>query len=396
MTKVIVKEYKSCETERHNCQCLGHASQLLVTSSSAPDKHGYFFVLRLILWIALFVVAAEFAVEYRAYLRGWDTLLFGAVRSHHGAGTLHAAGAAPQFGPTAYFPFRGPIVEGPKPAGTIRIWFAAASHGEDIYLPPGATFPNLVGTKLRLKGVSVQVLNASRAGTGIDGDLAFLERDFDRWRPDFVVLYQMSLDVGTLSRHFLGSARSTGNGSNAEPGGVAPSAPPGGPSWATRLYHRTTSYDLLNAVVTTRISAMRPSKDDIGAPARTAFRHMLVHFVDEVRALGAQPVLCTFSTSFSPNSPAPIPRDVVLFVHRWTEHLSARGWLAAIEQLNGVVRDVAKEKGVLLVDTAAALTGREALFRDPVHFTAAGHDVLAETIASALLRTARLDQRVKQ
>ena len=81
-----------------------------------------------------------------------------------------------------------------------------------------------------------------------------------------------------------------------------------------------------------------------------------------------------------------MPRDVVLFVHRWNEHLSARGWLSAVEQLNGVIREVAEETHTRLVETAVDITGREDLFRDLVHFSPEGHAEMAGTIASALVR----------
>jgi len=355
-----------------------------VTSLSTLDRIAYFRVLRPILWIGLFIAAAEIGLEYRAHVRGWDTLLFGAIRSVH-AGPQQSTGSAPGFGPTAHFPFRGPVLERQRPANAVRIWVAAASHGEDIYLPPDVVFPNVIGKKLQLQGVPAQMLNASKAGAGIDGDLAFLRREFERWQPDVVILYQLSLDIGLLSRQFLGPAKKKIASGNADVE-LSPAASAGEPSWAARLYRKTTSYELLNAVITTRVSAMGLSNDDIGNEARNAFRRKIVRYVDEVRALGAEPVLCTFSVSFPPGATTPVPRDVVLFVHRWTAHLSARGWLAAVEQLNGVIRDVAGDRGVLLVDTASVLTGREALFRDPVHFTPQGHDVMADTIAAALSR----------
>jgi hypothetical protein len=209
-----------------------------------------------------------------------------------------------------------------------------------------------------------------------------------------VVLYQLALDIGVLSRRFLGPAGSKVRKGRAED--QQPVAPAREPSWGQRLYGTTTSYQLLHNVITARLSALRPSNDDIGKEARAAFRRRLVRFVDEVRALGAEPVLCTFSTSFSPSASALVPDDVVLFVHGYTQHLSARGWLAAVEQLNGMIRDVAEERGVLLVDTAAVLTGREEMFRDLVHFTTEGHRKLADTIAVALFRTTARMQRTRQ
>ena len=115
-----------------------------------------------------------------------------------------------------------------------------------------------------------------------------------------------------------------------------------------------------------------------------------------MRALGAEPVLCTFSISFSPTASAAIPHDLVLHVHRWNQHLSAQGWLSAVEQLNGVIRDVADDRRVLLVETATVLAGREEMFRDPVHFTAEGHGVLADTIAIAISRSTARMQRTRK
>jgi len=362
-----------------------------VTTSFSPGLAARFRTLRPIFWIALFLATIEIGLEYRAHLRGWDTPLFGAVRSEHGQSN-DLEGSGPEFGPTAEFPFRGPVIKGPKPAGAFRIWVASASHGEDIYLPPDIIFPTLIGKNLQLQGVPAQVLNASRAGTGIEGDLAFLKREFDRWRPDVVVLYQLSLDIGLLSRRFPGAIKSKGAGPKTDAEARTPSAPDSKPSWPARLFKESTAYSLLNANITTRLSAAQLLSDDIGVGATDAFRLILVDFVDNVRALGAEPVLCTFSISVSPGVPAPIPPDVVLFVHRWNEQLSARGWLAAVEQLNGVIRDVAGEKRVLLVDTAPVLTGREDLFRDPVHFTPEGHGVLAGMIASALSHKAAAKQ----
>ncbi len=356
---------------------------MAVTSSSTSDRGAYFRALRPIFWIGLFLASLEIGLEYRAYLKGWDTPLFGAVRSEHGRSKV-LEGSMPAFGPTADFPFRGPVVKGPVPAHTLRIWVASASHGEDIYLPPDVIFPTLIGKKLQLQGLSAQVLNASRAGKAIEGDLALLRREFDQWRPNMVVLYQLSLDIGILSRRYLGPARSKASGRKTDVESPTSVGSGSEPSWGARLFKESTAYSLLNANVTTRLSAAQLLSDDIGSEAREAFRRTLLDFVDGVRALGAEPVLCTFAIGISPTAPAPPPRDLVLYVHRWNEHLSVRGWLAAVEQLNSVIRDVAKDRRVLLVDAAAVLTGREDMFRDPVHFTPAGHSVLAGTIASAL------------
>jgi lysophospholipase L1-like esterase len=349
-----------------------------------PDSFPVYRMLRPVFWVVVFFIFIELGLEVRAHLRGWDTLLYGMVRAEEAGGTSDH-GANPAFGPTAHFPFRGPVVGLLKPAGAVRIWVASASHGEDIYLPVESIFPSLIGEGLESAGISAQVLNASRAGTGISGNLAMLKRDFDDWQPDFVVLYQLSMDISILSEQLLAPIGSSVPGQRA----TDESGPFGeegnqGLSWASRTFEKFTVYELLNAKITTPLSTAQVLNDDLGTEAEASFRRTVEEFVEQVRQLGAEPILCTFATSYSPRAPGPIPRDVVLFVHRWNKHLSARGWLDAIDRLNGVIRAVAQERNVHLVDLEPALTGRQEFFRDPVHFSPAGHRAMAEGIASGL------------
>jgi lysophospholipase L1-like esterase len=65
---------------------------------------------------------------------------------------------------------------------------------------------------------------------------------------------------------------------------------------------------------------------------------------------------------------------------RYNRYLSPQGWTRTIARLNALVRRLADEEGVVLVDCERAMTGNARYFRDYVHFTPAGHKKMAELV----------------
>jgi lysophospholipase L1-like esterase len=60
------------------------------------------------------------------------------------------------------------------------------------------------------------------------------------------------------------------------------------------------------------------------------------------------------------------------------------GIIAAIGRYNEIIREVARETGALLIESAYNIPGDAEHFTDAVHFTAKGGQVLAEIVAKAL------------
>ncbi len=318
----------------------------------------------------------------RAHHRGYQSLLFGEGRTRFESKSGTAETTPLEVGPTEEFPFRSRVVSRLKPDGVVRVWFASASHGEDTALPVPDVFPNRMGPFLAEKtGRCIEVLNASRAGLVIADNGKELDSLGPAWGPDYAILYGLSMDLGVLSRQFLtGGTASTESDSEQEPG--KPVA--GFSRRLERLWEETTLYAQLKSNLTTLITRERLLADSIPAAAGDLLRADLNEFVDAALAVGATPVLTTFATSHGWNSSVPLPLTAEQFMVRYNPYLKPSGWVKAIHSLNGVIRDVATARGVMLIDLEGSLTNRPWLFRDPVHFSPQGHEETAEQLAQGL------------
>ena len=314
-------------------------------------------------WRAGFLLAGELALEARASRRGWDTLFLGGPEEPSEQG---------EYGPTAAFPFRSPVVSPDEAAGALRVWTASSSYGADEQLEPEQVFPNLIASSLGAEG-EVVTLNASVDGHTIAHNLVDLLEHGPTWKPDYVVLYQMSNDINIISR-----------GLGAEGAVVPPGAGGGWSATVQRLAEETTVYKNLKSQVTARLTGSRVLDDGLSDADCEEFERILVEFIDAVEALGARPILCTFATGYVEAGIEHLPAEYELNLLRFNVHLSAEGWVGAVARLNQVVERVALERGIPLVDACGALAGREELFRDLWHLRPEGHRILADLIAAEL------------
>jgi hypothetical protein len=141
--------------------------------------------------------------------------------------------------------------------------------------------------------------------------------------------------------------------------------------------------------VAARIGASRVLADDLGLQGEQVFTSMLQDFVDATRAIGSVPVLTTFATSHTRKQLAVFPHDIALGLFKYSSFLSVEGWVTSVERLNAVVRQVASQEGIMLIDVEGAVAGRPEFFRDFVHFTPAGHEAVARTMRDALIKLER-------
>jgi hypothetical protein len=328
-----------------------------------------------ILWIALYLVALELALEYRAARRGWEALLLGKP-----AGWAHAGDAS--FGPSEDFPFRSRRIQPARTPRTARVWFASASYGEDLQLPPEEVFPNRTGELLHELGIACEVLNASHSGDSILSNVEDLAIDGERYRPDAVVLYEMSNDVDRLAVELC----SGGFRPEAAPAGDAAVTEATTPGWGGKVLEETTVFKHLKSEVTSRLSKGRALASTLGEEGERRFAQRVEAFLEECRAIGATPVLCTFATAYRAEDARRVPEEFELNLLRFNVYLSTTGWLDSVERFNAVIRRVAGEKGVEVVDLAGELSGRRELFRDMWHLKEPGHRIAATAVSRVLAK----------
>jgi GDSL-like Lipase/Acylhydrolase family len=329
---------------------------------------------RVLLWTGFFLLAIELGLEVRALTRGWEAFLLGREPGWQTA-------ADPSYGPRPGFPFRSRVFAAEdQPAGP-RLWVASSSYGEDTQLPPGEIFPNLLGEL-----IGARVLNASQAGFSVGSNTEQLRELGPTWHPKTVVLYQMSNDIDDISQaQARGQALGEGGGTPGQ--GETSSGNPISHRIATWT-EQLTVYKHLKMQVTTRLALARPLHGGIGPGGAAEFRARVERFIQTARDLGTRPVLCTFATSHTLGTLADVPASYRQQVLAMNVELSVEGWLAAVEDLNRVLRELAAEQDLVLADVAAAVGDRPELFRDLWHLTAEGHQAAAAAIAAALGETA--------
>ena len=352
---------------------LGQESTARAVSSAQTDPQGGSGLgrLRVLAWIFVFLLGAELAMEARAFQRGWEVLL---LRQARGANRGQEVG----LGPTPNFPFRSRIFDAEAPGPDLRVWLASSSYAEALEYPANEIFPVLMGDLLDSEDRPARVLNSSRMGLTIRSNLADLTNLSPRWHPDVCILYQLSNDIDWIVENQL-----TRDSLALE----APSQPvgPGGLGLALdRFVEESTLYKHLQTQISSRLAGARPLRKQLHDDELDAFRTLVIAFVQECRSLKIQPILSTFA--FAHPDPSDMPAEWARLLLRSNMHLAPEGWSDAVRRGNEILRSVAEEYGLVLVDLDAALSGHPERFRDPWHFDAEGHRIAAEIMADAVRR----------
>jgi hypothetical protein len=338
-----------------------------------------FSFLRIVIWIGLYLSVMEVGLEIRAHYRGFDTLLFGdfkRVELDTTAMTKHAMGSG--------------VLNVNKEAASLpvetRYWIASSSHAEDSYLSRDVTFPSVLERLLRDSGINAQIINASRAGMEIEDNTDDLLSRGPQFEPDYVILYQMSSTIMGLSKTVLSGSNS---GARRRDSNALVSKGKKQVSWPVRLVEQTALYAQLKAHLTSRLASKRVLVDSLGSEGDREFERKIRGFIAAARTIGATPILCTFSTSHGGRDSRSVPDSVATFMFKYNAYLSVAGWLHTIEKFNHILKRIAAQDGILLIDLEKEISGHPDYFRDFVHFTPLGHATVASVIQRALIARRR-------
>lgn len=323
---------------------------------------------KIIIFIAIILTVIEVGLEYRAYHRGWNTPLFGFQEREVLTKTES------KFGPIEGFSFRSPIIKPEKRDKTYRIWLSSSSYGEDVYIPADKIFAYLLGKKVsKYTPYEVQVLNASKAGFTIKNNILDLKENGEKWKPDVVVLYQMSNDITEFSKRFIGGINTLAD-SKEIPDQLLDIQYK---KSIIKLFENTTLYSNVKSIITPKITKARLLSETNGKDAEKEFRARVNEFIDVASKLGSRVVLCTFSVSYDEKSFANPPGEIVNNLLRFNRYLSYKGWVETVRSYNNILREIAIEKKLGLIDISKMLTGKHKYFRDFIHFTSEGHNLVS-------------------
>lgn len=276
--------------------------------------------------------------------------------------------------PTEHFPFRSPT-----PINTnseIIIWTSSASHGEDLSYSPSEIFPNLICTYVTNDSIKT-CLNHSRAGWTISDNIEGLKEFGSSWDPNFIVLYQMSLDIQRMASKQYNNVTSDSSVTR-EPFSNRIK------QYLLQAIEDTTLFKDIREFIGSSLLIAAPLPSRLPAEANTEYLTLISDFVTQSHSLGAKPVLTTFAFSHASDDWESIPFRTKTWIMLWQTDLSPLGFIETIEGYNDSIRKFAQEHDVILVDIDAAIGGLPEYFRDPVHFNKAGHDKVAQIIAANL------------
>jgi lysophospholipase L1-like esterase len=256
--------------------------------------------------------------------------------------------------------FKGPEVEVPKPAGTVRVVAYGDSNTDG---PPTGDWPEDLGRLLAAGGAGgggrVEVVNAGVAGyTSRQGLLRFGE-EAGRLAPDVVLV---SFGWNDLARVAVPDRA-------FRPPGRALAA-------LQRLALRLRFY----RVARHYLRSEEPPPDAPLVPRVELSNYVanLRGFVALGREHGAAVVLLT----------RPHRETVAQLL------ALAPQWLSGVPEYNDAVRRVGREEGVPVIDVQRAFAeGPPDLFADACHFTLEGHEVMARLVRDELQRLGLLAPR---
>jgi lysophospholipase L1-like esterase len=139
-----------------------------------------------------------------------------------------------------------------------------------------------------------------------------------------------------------------------------------------------------NSFLLTAVGRRRAKREALRAVEfynAASYRQGLRDFVANSRALGAVPVLATYSLAYTEQATA---RELAYWDVLQNGMPSAYALAVLVRKHNAALRSVARGLKVPLVDSVPLLDGRAEYFLDSCHLNQAGNEVLAELVADAL------------
>ena len=117
-----------------------------------------------------FTASFEIGLEFREYIKGHDSLLFGlrnpvVPENQSNPSTDNSNGATWGNADDPAFPFRSFYIKAEKQEKCKRVWLMSSSMTEDRYMSPHDIWPSILRVKLNGTGKETyQVMNAAKFG----------------------------------------------------------------------------------------------------------------------------------------------------------------------------------------------------------------------------------------
>ncbi|MEO6709189.1 MAG: SGNH/GDSL hydrolase family protein [Planctomycetota bacterium] len=272
--------------------------------------------------------------------------------------------------------FRGPLVEMPKPAGRLRLAFLGASTTFCAEATSEEnTWPARVAAAAALQRAegSVDYVNAGVGGYLIEQVRQGLERRVAQLQPDVIFIYEATNDLTKDTRE-LAIAQDVYSGHSDED------------SWLSRVslvWYLVEKNMLLRSRKIGAVDKRGNVRFEVRELSRN-YRARIESLCDAAKARSKLVVLMTFSTQARREQDPARQFEACNTSFYYMPYMTPELLLDGFDDYNRVLREVAAEKGVLLLDVALAVPGDRRHFNDSVHFTDAGCAAFADAVIRGL------------
>ena len=288
---------------------------------------------------------------------------------------------------------RGPEVQ---PAhGQVRVLVYGASESFGIYEETGKEFPRALEAELNARGggAPFEVINAGIPGMRIGSGVALLRDLQARFRPRVVVMYPTPTHYIGVMRPYCGRPPRPAASQSLE--------------MPTPRIAEKIKEEVKRVLPRAAMTAVRRASIELQARGQQVIERApeasldALEFdvncaLDAAQAGGMVPVLVTHANRFGRSADGGKDDDRAMWLTQWRQQypeMREGGFLDLEDRANAVVRKVAAQRNVALVDAAAALSGHADWFADHAHFTNAGAARMGALLAPAVLEAAHQAQR---
>ena len=273
--------------------------------------------------------------------------------------------------------FRGPEIPLTKPSGIIRLaflggsttWCAEVSNNE-------ATWPHLVWAGLQKKYPSrnFDYVNGGVPGYSTEESLANLLSRVQQTNPDIIFIYHATNDLSYDTRK-MAMAQGVFSGK------------PENPSWLA-------NYSLAWFLIEKNLQMMFRKQQVIHGKKLLQFesnklsrdfRKRLRHLIQESKKKSPLVAVATFSHQYRRDQSPEVQLRAAGSAIFYMPYMDIDRLFEAFEAYNKVIREVAKEEGIILIEDENHIPGDNVHFNDSAHFKDAGSRKMAERVLQGLL-----------
>lgn len=274
--------------------------------------------------------------------------------------------------------FRGPEIPLPKPDAVIRIAFLGASTTYCAEVRSNdMVWTHLVTEQLKQRWPSLKFdyVSGGVPGYGVNHSLQNLKYKITPLKPDIIVIYHTANDLSSNTFEL------------AKKKGLVEQQTGKGLLWLSK--YSLLSYLIeknLRVIISQKKAFDQSRKLEFEAQEITeTFRNDLNVLVQESKKVSPIVAIATFSARLRENQSKKEKIEAVVTSLYYMPYMTIDGLIRGYKSYNDVIRSVANQQNIILIDNNNMIPGDGTHFNDSVHFKDRGSELMARRVFAGLV-----------